>query len=128
MNIPIYRAKRIDSDEWVEGYLTKDCFGKHFIEKCFQGVDGVSIPSYRVDETTIAIHFVGWREDVFASIEPTGFGGTLFRWNRAGIPSHVTLVCVFSGYKAVICDTKTMGKLDLFIDASELEVIGIHRG
>lgn len=53
MNIPIYRAKKIDNNEYVEGFYYKD--GKDHI--IFNG-DSTTIFGLRViDSTTLAIHF-----------------------------------------------------------------------
>lgn len=44
MNIPIYRAKKIDSDEYITGYLYKNG-------------DFVTVHNIRIDPPTLAIHF-----------------------------------------------------------------------
>lgn len=56
MNIPIYRAKKIQSDEYGVGYYTekvKQYPGRHYIH--FN--NGYTETYERIDPTTLAIHF-----------------------------------------------------------------------
>jgi hypothetical protein len=71
---PIYRAKKIDSDEWVEGYLTK-CVESFYIE-------GGSSHCDEIDQTTLSINFPDMQDSqgtkIFASLSESGKGGTIF--------------------------------------------------
>lgn len=73
-NIPIYRAKKIDSDEYVVGqYLGYKGYPTIFNE---YGLDGVNI-----DETTLSIHFPSMLDSqgnkIFASLREDGKGGDI---------------------------------------------------
>ena len=75
-NIPIYRAKKIDSDEYVVGYL--NYCKTHGL--CFIAVfsDGESI-NYDVDSSTLSIHYPNMLDSegkkIFASLSESGKGG-----------------------------------------------------
>jgi len=76
-NIPIYRAKELDSDKYVEGYLFKT-WNKYSL---LWGTTN-SIPSQiEIDPSTLAIHFPGSMIDknknrIFASLDNDyGIGG-----------------------------------------------------
>lgn len=78
MNIPIYRAKKIQSDEYVVGYYTekvKQYPGKHYIH--FN--NGYTETYERIDPTTLAIHFPDMLDSqgnkIFASLSNDGKGG-----------------------------------------------------
>lgn len=101
MNIPKYRAKKIDSDEYVEGYYTKtkDSLivgntGKnwqHFIDveeleldiNTFLSDSKVSVTKrlYAVDPSTLAINFPDMLDSnnkpIFASLSESGKGGDI---------------------------------------------------
>ena len=59
LNIPIYRAKKIDSDEYVEGdfFKGKPSTGKFFIDYWFEDEHKRGKHSFEVDISTLAIHF-----------------------------------------------------------------------
>ena len=80
--IPIYRAKKIDSDEYVEGYYIFDKGNaKHFMTQenftfsTFSGAYSIS----RIDPSTLAIHFPDMIDSektrIFASLSEDGKGG-----------------------------------------------------
>lgn len=66
MNIPIYRAKKIDSDVYITGYLYKNG-------------DFVTVHNIRIDPPTLAIHFPDMLDSkgnkIFASLSEDGKGG-----------------------------------------------------
>lgn len=85
LNIPIYRAKKIDSDEYVEGYLidntsisvlqhkrATEMGAKQFRE---------NIDYFRIDPTTLAIHHENMLDSkenkIFASLQEFGKGGDI---------------------------------------------------
>ena len=87
INLPIFRAKKIDSDEYVEG-----CFniweqsGKIYhsimeIGKYPSPFNNIHI----VDESTLSIHFPDMLDSqgnkIFASLQEDGKGGDLFQRN-----------------------------------------------
>lgn len=68
MNIPIYRAKKIDSDVYITGYLYKNG-------------DFVTVHNIRIDPPTLAIHFPDILDSqgnkIFASLSEDGKGGDI---------------------------------------------------
>lgn len=90
MNIPIYRAQKIDSDEYVEGniiedeaifYIIKNPVITHF--HGLQRLTGESEYLYRIDTTTLAIHFPDMIDSqgnkIFASLQEDGRGGDIMK-------------------------------------------------
>ena len=79
--IPIYRARRIDSDEYVEGYYVESINYKSNIQvnnSYFQ----------EIDPTTLAIHFPDMLDSqgnkIFASLSEDGKGGDIAKYNNKG--------------------------------------------
>ncbi len=77
----IYRAKKIDSNEWIEGHLVHDdSIGKYAILTNFSlsVVYGIGVP-FIIDPKTIAIHFPSMLDKngkkIFASLGEDGIGG-----------------------------------------------------
>jgi len=71
-NIPIYRAKKIDGDKWVEGNLSHSNDMKQvFITQnsVFSGIKHAVIPQFawNIDPTTLSIQFN--KDDVFYALE-----------------------------------------------------------
>ena len=86
-NLPIYRAERIDSDEYVEGYYASAYNIHHYIIDHL-GVDtktntvySMSTDLYKIDPTTLAIHFPDMTDSqgnkIFASLSEDGKGGDI---------------------------------------------------
>jgi len=78
MNIPIYRAKKIDSDEYVEGFYFNydDSLGyKPMIISKESGIE------FEISELTLAIHFPDMIDSegnkIFASLNEDGKGGDI---------------------------------------------------
>lgn len=76
-NTPIFRAKKIDSNEYVQGFYYKDN-KDHII---FNG-DSTTIFGLRViDPTTLSIHFPNMNDikgdKIFASLQEDGKGGDI---------------------------------------------------
>ena len=89
-NIPIYRAKKIDSDEYVIFNSFYEYENKYYaINKIInQTIDGwftnVMIPlTYKIDPTTLAIHFPDILDSqgnkIFASLSEDGKGGDIMK-------------------------------------------------
>ena len=84
MNIPIYRAKRIDNGEWVEGFLlvhNDEYFIVHEGAEMFVLLDGNGISDENeIDPSTLAIHFPDmtdvYEEKIFAALSDSGVGGS----------------------------------------------------
>jgi len=80
--IPIYRAKRIDNDEYVEGYLLPEYKGKlHLSIKWTRDFDGLTPNFIQIDPSTLAIHFPNMLDSqgnkIFASLQEDGKGGDI---------------------------------------------------
>ena len=85
INLPIFRAKKIDSDEYVIGYLFKDTSGylritngikdnKHPLKLPFEWI---------INTATLAIHFPDMLDsqgnEIFASLQEDGKGGDIMQ-------------------------------------------------
>jgi hypothetical protein len=89
MNLPIYRAKKIDSDEYVAGFYIPHCpdyeDGIVTFEKSPMCKDTGHIDVYnkvnKIDKTTLAIHFPDMLDSqgnkIFASLSKDGKGGDI---------------------------------------------------
>lgn len=89
MNIPIYRAKKIDSDEYVIGFYSSAYDIHHYIITHL-GVDTkanlvyqMSTDIHKIDPTTLAIHFPDMLDSqgnkIFASLSEDGKGGDIMK-------------------------------------------------
>ncbi len=91
-NMPVYRAKKIDSDEYVEGFYFNICYfkSKHYIKELLNisgfvdGIQNTNNWDYRdveIDPTTLAIHFEDMLDSegtrIFASLSKDGKGGDI---------------------------------------------------
>ena len=78
-NLPIYRAKKIDSDEYVMGWYSSPIIieGKTYLS--ITNKDG----EYRIDTTTLSIHFSDMLDSqgnkIFASLSEDGKGGDIMQ-------------------------------------------------
>ena len=126
--IPIYRAKKIDSDEWVEGLLTTNLIDEYCIKyinsDCNIWID-------EIDTKTLAISFQSMLDKngkkIFASLNEDGFGGDEVKWNTS-LMNGESRVCLYNG---------GIRLRDYFLDDNILnekfasrycEAIGIHKG
>lgn len=93
-NIPIYRAKKIDSEEYVKGYLVRaDDYRTdvdedqiiYFIMDKMENYRTTEVWDFvqnsRIDPTTLAIHFSNMidikGDKIFASLQEDGKGGDI---------------------------------------------------
>lgn len=78
MNIPLYRAKKINSDEYVTGYFYQPT---HFISDGSKIICHRTYETFSIDLTTLAIHFKDTLDiqgnKIFASLREDGKGGDL---------------------------------------------------
>lgn len=85
INIPIYRAKRLDNGEYIEGYYTERVHhypsGRNYIN--FH--NGLVATYEIIDPTTLAIHFPDMLDSqgnkIFASLSEDGKGGDILDRN-----------------------------------------------
>ena len=109
--IPIYRAKRINTNDYVIGYLVPYTFEnkKWVIQSSF------NYNSDYIDPTTLSIHFPDMLDSegtkIFASLSEDGKGGDIIKGDFT-------------------CKDFTMGFLDIYsfrLNYNFLKVIGIQK-
>lgn len=144
INIPIYRAKKIDSDEWVEGFFIK-------IERFIENKNTLSLPqhsldgnfkwiyhiqaqdkhtTYEIDTKTLSIHFPNMLDKngkkIFASLQKDGIGGSKctdsYNEKYVCVFNSITNSCVMS-YNTKQLKPETMGVYDRYWQT--FEVTGI---
>ena len=128
--IPIYRAKKIDSDEWVEGYY--DSINNKIVRK---GLHTLT-ESYYIDPSTLAIHFPTMIDKngkkIFASLNMNyGVGGdnvyAMYEWEIGEDKWYGNgTIKFYNGSVMFFHETST--DFGLLTGLDELEVIGIHKG
>ena len=138
MNIPIYRAKKIDSDKYIQGYLL-GMWGEYFIS---WGETNHVPNKVQVDPLTLAVHFKDMVDSegnkIFASLSKEGKGGDIvelehIRYLEDDEPSYMIKgLCIFRNSSFFVEDIDN--KFDrVFYDEmgcnfrnEELKVIGIQ--
>lgn len=129
MNIPIYRAKKIDSDKYIQGYLL-GMWGEYFIS---WGETNHVPNKVQVDPLTLAVHFKDMVDSegnkIFASLSEDGKGGdytnceklpVIFCWDSLN-----ACVCLKGKYEytALFKDGSTNSKNTTF---NKYTIIGIQ--
>ena len=123
-NIPIFRAKKIDSDEYVEGFV----FYKQIEDKAFISGDAKNLysKSFEVDLSTLAIHFEDMLDSqgnkIFASLSEDGKGGDicdLYLFKNQDKPTRENYTCRYK-------NQKIMFKNFNFENYAKIEIIGIQ--
>lgn len=131
-NIPIYRAKKIDSDEWVVGYYQTET-GTNVEDKnnMFRTLRHIIIDldnhQHEIDPTTLAIHFPDIIDSqgnkIFASLQDDGKGGDILYY-KSKIDLVTKTTVYFENYRLI---THSKGE-NTFRDKeslSKFEIIGI---
>ena len=115
LNIPEYRAKCIDSDEYVIGnyikvhnkfYIYEDGTSDIYLddEECFDdgSIDGeirIIDLIFEIDQTTLAIHFEGMLDSegnkIFASLSEDGKGGDILEHTNRLTSAKMILVASY---------------------------------
>ena len=116
MNLPEYRAKKIDSEDLAIGCLISDMVGtnyKYYIKKTYNDIDELT----EIDPSTLAIHFPDMLDSnnnpIFASLSESGKGGDTY------IDTSIRqrpLTFIFD----------STGVLDYYTNYSEFEIYGIQ--
>lgn len=90
LNIPVYRAKKIDSDEYITGFLVPLNIGFHRTSRRYQIVPSLNVmdtftnrtefeSEYKIDLSTLSINFPDMLDSennpIFASLSEDGKGG-----------------------------------------------------
>ena len=124
INLPIYRAKKIDSDEYVMGWYSSPIIieGKTYLS--ITNKDG----EYRIDTTTLSIHFSDMLDsqgnEIFASLQKNGRGGDVCSVNDY-IDSGLGGVAIYQNYGFRI-DRK--GKaMGISLSSTDIKIIGIQQ-
>ena len=124
INLPIYRAKKIDSDEYVMGWYSSPIIieGKTYLS--ITNKDG----EYRIDTTTLSIHFSDMLDsqgnEIFASLQKNGRGGDICSVNDY-IDSGLEGVAIYQNYGFRI-DRK--GKaMGISLSSTDIKIIGIQQ-
>ena len=119
--IPIFRAKKIDSDERIEGqYLVYKGYPTIFNE---YGLNGIEI-----DKSTLSIHFPDMLDSqgnkIFASLQKDGRGGDICSVNDY-IDSGLEGVAIYQNYGFRI-DRK--GKaMGISLSSTDIKITGIQQ-
>ena len=123
-NIPIFRAKKLDSDEYVMGWYSSPIIieGKTYLS--ITNKDG----EYRIDTTTLSIHFSDMLDsqgnEIFASLQKNGRGGDVCSVNDY-IDSGLEGVAIYQNYGFRI-DRK--GKaMGISLSSTDIKIIGIQQ-
>ena len=124
INLPIYRAKKIDSDEYVMGWYSSPIIieGKTYLS--ITNKDG----EYRIDTTTLSIHFSDMLDsqgnEIFASLQKNGRGGDICSVNDY-IDSGLEGVAIYQNYGFRI-DRK--GKaMGISLSSTDIKITGIQQ-
>ena len=124
INLPIFRAKKIDSDEYVMGWYSSPIIieGKTYLS--ITNKDG----EYRIDTTTLSIHFSDMLDsqgnEIFASLQKNGRGGDICSVNDY-IDSGLEGVAIYQNYGFRI-DRK--GKaMGISLSSTDIKIIGIQQ-
>ena len=78
----IYRAKKMDSDEYIIGYLLPEFKGKFYLStEWSRDIDGNTSNFVQIDISTLSIHFHDMLDSqgnkIFASLQEDGKGGDI---------------------------------------------------
>ena len=124
INLPIFRAKKIDSDEYVMGWYSSPIIieGKTYLS--ITNKDG----EYRIDTTTLSIHFSDMLDsqgnEIFASLQKNGRGGDVCSVNDY-IDSGLEGVAIYQNYGFRI-DRK--GKaMGISLSSRDIKIVGIQQ-
>ncbi len=124
INLPIYSAKKIDSDEYVMGWYSSPIIieGKTYLS--ITNKDG----EYRIDTTTLSIHFSDMLDsqgnEIFASLQKNGRGGDVCSVNDY-IDSGLEGVAIYQNYGFRI-DRK--GKaMGISLSSTDIKITGIQQ-
>ena len=90
INLPIFRAKKINSDEYVSGYLKFTKYNNRTEYIINYVYDSSSVfGECEIDQTTLAIHFPDMIDSqgnkIFASLSKDGKGGDILKGQVYGI-------------------------------------------
>ena len=136
INIPIYRAKKLDSEEWVEGGLSP-C-GKYIVKYLSQLQKPYPFDEYilvtskydEIDPNTLAIHFPSMLDKngkkIFASLSEDGVGGDTIEYTNKLDVTHVRTL-QFTNLKLLMINDSSRTQIFSYCTLNKEVVIGIHK-
>lgn len=127
--IPIYRAKKIDSDEYVIGWYSSPIIIEGKLYLSITNRDG----EHRIDTTTLSIHFPDMMDSqgnkIFASLQEDGKGGDICEfkdWDRYYEDEFLNKgICLYENLKIVFTNRYKIMMEDLEFKY-DVKVIGIQ--
>ena len=124
INLPIFRAKKLDSNEYVMGWYSSPIIIEGKLYSSISNKDG----EYRIDTTTLSIHFPDMLDSqgnkIFASLQEDGKGGDVCSVNDY-IDSGLKGVAIYQNYGFRI-DRK--GKaMGISLSSTDIKIIGIQQ-
>lgn len=124
---PYFRAKKIDSDEYVIGYLLQDCFGFYIIQtdnalRC----ETLNQESIEIDHQTLSISFSDMLDSqgnrIFASLSEDGKGGDIVMLDYS---KKTAIWC--NKTQAIMLNSKQTGSSILSLYKDDIKTIGIQQ-
>ena len=126
--IPIYRAKKIGSYEWVEGHLSRNVFTADFSIIGDSNRYGYGF-NYYIDASTLAIHFPNMIDKngkkIFASLSEDGVGGDKLKSDYSNEPYRYVYN---KGQFSIVTGDNLHDFRWTNVFKEAYEVIGIHKG
>lgn len=130
LNIPMYRAKKINSDKYVQGFLMPPnpdfedgIMSWEQTPMCpYSGYTDVCMKTNKIDPTTLSINFPSWKDrhnkPIFASLREDGKGGDMVK--TKGMPATTPF------YKNGVFRLETLfGFCEFGAIAEDVKIIGI---
>ena len=126
INLPIFRAKKTDSDEYMIGFLLQDCFGFYIIQtdnalRC----ETLNQEAIEIDHQTLSISFSDMldsqRNKIFASLSENGKGGDIIK-----LDDNIKTAIWCSKTQAIMLYSKQTGSSILSLYKDDIKIIGIQ--
>ena len=123
--IPIYRAKKKDSDEYVEGYLLPKFENNYYISiEWTMDFDGYTPNFEKIDMTTLSIHFPNMLDvkgdKIFASLNEDGKGGDIL------FDMEYEYTLSFDGLKFKLQGVYTQSNFNKYDSWEDFDIIGVE--
>lgn len=132
MNIPIYRAKKINSDEYVEGFLFDGNKITSISRRYIDSMDRKFIlPVFdEVDVLTLSIHFSDMTDSqenkIFASLNASGKGGDIIE-NYNFNNDYKNQIAIYDNCTLCLVDKDGNTYYLNNIEYDKIKVIGIQK-
>jgi len=131
-NIPIYRAKKTGSEDYIQGFYSRDLHGGHTIGGFIPNACGAY--GSKIDITTLAINFPDMKDSndkpIFASLSESGKGGDIVKYSPHDNVKAMPHICIYEDFKfhAVLLDKELRTDGMAYKMNPRLKIIGIHNG